>query len=76
MLINDDGGVLGDVPGDFLGPFLIDKAAKSPDINILPFSHGVLYYLEECLYGLSYIVLLNSSLLRNLCDYLCFCHCV
>lgn len=76
MLINNNSGVFGNVPCDFFGPLLIDKTAKSSNIDIFSFCHGVLYYLEECLNGLSNVVLLDTGLLRNLCDYLCFSHCV
>jgi hypothetical protein len=31
----NDGGVLGNVPGSFLGPFLDDETSKAPQVHIL-----------------------------------------
>ena len=35
MLGDDDGGILGNVPGCFLGPFLHDETSKTPQVHIL-----------------------------------------
>ena len=35
MLGNNDGGILGDVTGSFLGPFLHDEASKTSQVDIL-----------------------------------------
>ena len=34
MLGNDDGRVLGNVPGSFLGPLLHDETSKTPQVYI------------------------------------------
>ena len=39
MLIDHDGGVAGDIPGDLFLSFLVDEASESPDIDILAAGH-------------------------------------
>lgn len=74
MLINDNGGIAGNVAGDLFLPLFIDKAAKSPDVNILSAGHRGFNNVKERFNGMRYIGFVYSGLFSYLCDYVCFCH--
>lgn len=75
MLVNDQGGIPGDIAGDFLFSFLIDETPKTPDIDVVPARHGILYHTKECLHRCGHIRLVHACLFGNLVDNVCFGHC-
>ena len=74
VLIDHDGGVTRDIPGDFLLSFLVDEASKSADIDILAAGHRRFYNAEECLNRSRNIGLVNSSFFSDLSDNVCLGH--
>ncbi len=72
MLVNHDSRISGNVSGNFLFSFLIDKTSKATHINIVASSHIGFYDCEECFYRCSNIRLVNTSLLSYLVDNVCF----
>jgi hypothetical protein len=74
VLIDHDGRVTGDIPGDLFLSFLVDEASKSPDIDILAAGHRGLDNTKECLYGSRNVSLVNSGLFSDLSDNVCLGH--
>lgn len=74
MLIDHDGRVAGDIPGDLFLSFLVDEASESPDIDILAAGHRGLDNTKECLYGSRNVGLVNSGLFSDLGDNVCLGH--
>jgi hypothetical protein len=44
----NDGGVLGNVPGGLLGPFLDDETSKAPQVHVLIVAERIFHCLHEC----------------------------
>jgi hypothetical protein len=74
VLIDHDGSVTRDIPGDFLLSFLVDEASKSADVDILAAGHRRFYNAEKCLYRSRYIGLVNSGFFSDLSDNVCLGH--
>ena len=74
VLINHNGGVTRDIPGNFLLSFLVDEASKSTDVDILAAGHGRFYNAEEGLYRSRNVGLVNSSFFSDLSDNVCLGH--
>ena len=74
MLIDHDGGIAGNITGNFLLSFLIDEAAKTTHIDVVTVSHVGFYNIEEGLYGSSDIGFVNSGFLCDLINNVCFRH--
>jgi len=74
MLIDHDGRVAGDIPGDFLLSFLVDEASKSTDVDILAARHRRLYNAEKSFYGCGYIGLVNAGFFSDLSNNVCLGH--
>lgn len=74
MLINDNCSVPGDVASDLFLPLLIHKTSKATNIDIMATGHGVLYNGKEGLHGCRHIGFVDSCLVCNLIDYVCFRH--
>ena len=74
MFIYDDGRIFRYIPGDLSGPPFIYETTKSSHVNVIPVSHGILYNAEKGFHGYLYICLVDTCLLRNFRNYLCFCH--
>ena len=74
MLIYDQSGIPGNIPGDFLLAFLINETSEAADINIVAVSHGILYHAKKRLHGCGNISLIHTSLLGDLVYYICFSH--
>ncbi len=74
MLIDHDGCVAGDIPGDLLLSFLVDEAPKSPDVDILAAGHRGLDNAEECLHRSRNVGLVNSGFFSDLSDNVCLGH--
>ena len=63
-----------DVSGDLTLPFLIDKTAKAPDINVVAVRHRILHYTEKSFYGCGHISFVYPGLFRDFVYYICFSH--
>lgn len=74
MLINYNSCILRDVSGNFFCSFLIYKTSKPPHIYIVSVRKRVFNYAEECLHRNCYVGFVDTSLLSNLADYVCFSH--
>jgi hypothetical protein len=74
VLIDHDGSVTRDIPGNLLLSFLVDKASKSTDIDILAAGHRGFYNAEERLYRGRNIGLVNSGLFSDLSNNVCLGH--
>jgi hypothetical protein len=74
VLIDHDGGVARDIPGDFLLSFLVDETPESADIDILAAGHRRFYNAEECLNRSRNVGLVNSSFFSDLSDNVCLSH--
>lgn len=74
VLINDDGRIAGDVAGNFFLALFVHKAPEATHINIVPTRHGILNDGKEGLNGCGNVGLVDSSLVRDLVDNVCFRH--
>jgi hypothetical protein len=74
VLINDDGRIAGNVAGNFFLALLVYKAPETTYINIMSTRHGILNDGKEGLDGCGNIGLVDSCLVRNLVDNVCFRH--
>ncbi len=74
MFINYDSRVPGNVAGNFFLSLLVDKTSESAHVNIMPAGHGILNDRKEGLYGCRYVGFVDSCLVCNLIDYVCFRH--
>jgi hypothetical protein len=74
VFINYDGSVARDIAGNFLLSFLVDKASKATDIDILSAGHRGFDDTEECFYGRRNIGFVNSGFFSDLGDYVCLGH--
>ena len=74
VLINDNGRVPGDVAGNFFLSILVNKTPKPANIDIMAAGHGVFNNGKEGFHGCSYIGFVDSCLVCNLIDYVCFRH--
>ena len=74
VLIDDDGGIAGDISGDFLLSLFINEASKSADVDILAAGHRSFDNAEECFYGRRNIGLINSGFFSDLGDNVCLGH--
>jgi hypothetical protein len=74
MLINDYRSIPGDVASNFLLALLIDKTSKATNIDIMATGHRILYNRKEGLHGCRHIGFVDSCLVCNLIDYVCFRH--
>ena len=43
VLVDDDGSIARDIPGNFLFSLLVDEAAEAPDVNVLTTRHVLLH---------------------------------
>lgn len=72
---NGDRGVLANVAGCLGSAMLDDEAAETAEIYVLFLvEHATLYALHEALHYCGHFFLLQSCLLSNLTDDICFCH--
>jgi hypothetical protein len=76
VLVYYQGSIAGNIPGDLLLPLFVDKAAESADVNVISAGHGRFHNAKECFYGCGHISLVNSGLLSDFVDDICFGHCV
>ncbi len=67
-------GILGDIPCGFLCSLLYNKASKSPQVNVVTIYHGMLYRIHKGLNSLLNCHLLNTSVLGNFINDVCFSH--
>ena len=74
MLVDYHSGVLRDIPGYLFGSFLVDETAEPSHINVLSLGQRVFYYRKEGLKGVRYLCLIDSGLIGDLCNYVCFRH--
>lgn len=74
MLIDHHSGVFRYVPGYFFGSFLVNETAEPSHINILSLGQRVFNHREEGLKGVRYLCLIDSGLIGDLCNYVCFRH--
>ena len=74
MLINDDRSIPGNIAGNFLLPLLINKTPEAANINVVAAGHGVFDNGKEGFYRRCYIGFVDSCLVCNLVDYVCFRH--
>lgn len=47
VLVDDDGGVLGDVPSHLASALFVDEAAEATYVDIVAFGHGITDHFEE-----------------------------
>ncbi len=74
MLLNNDGGIAGNVAGNFFLSLFIDETSESAHIDIMASGHGVFYYGKEGFYRSGDICLIDASLVCNLINNVCFRH--
>lgn len=74
MLINDNRCIPGDVPCNFFLALLIYETSKATHIDIMATGHGVLNNGKEGLHGCCHIRFVDSCLVCDLIDYVCFRH--
>ena len=74
MLIYDQSGIPGNIPGDFLLAFLINETSEAADINIVAVSHGILHHAKKSLDRCRNIRFVNSGLFSDFVYYICFSH--
>lgn len=74
MLVNNDGGIPGDVTRDLFLSLFVHKTTKPTDVDILSACHRGLNNVKERFYGVRYIGFVNSGFLCYLCDYVSFGH--
>jgi hypothetical protein len=74
MLIDDDGGIPGDVAGDFFLPLFIDETAEAPHINIMAVAHVRFHDGKERFNGVRYITFVDSGSVSDLVDDVGFGH--
>ncbi len=76
MFIDNQSGVPRDVSRDLLLAFLVDEAAETANVDVVPVRHGTLYYAKECFHGCRYIGFVHPSLFCDFINNVCFGHCV
>jgi hypothetical protein len=74
MFIDNDGRIAGNIAGDFFLSFLIDKAYKNPDINVLATGHRGFNDAKKCFYRSGNIGFVNASFVSDLVNNVCFGH--
>lgn len=74
MFIYYQGGIAGDIPGNFFLSLLIDKAAKTSDVDVIAIRHGGFHNAEEGFHRCSYISFVNSGLFSDFVNDVCFRH--
>lgn len=74
VLVDHHSGVFRDIPGYFFCSFLIDETTEPSHINILSIGQRVFYYRKKGLKGVRYLGLIDSGLIGDLCNYVCFRH--
>ena len=74
MLVDHDGSVARNVPGDLLLPLFIDEAAKTTYVNILTAGHVLLHNGKECFHRGGHIGFVDARLFCNLIDNVCLRH--
>ncbi len=66
--------ILRNVTGYLLSSFLIDETAESSYVDILPLGQRVFHHREKGLQCVCHFNLINSGLIGDLCNYVCFRH--
>jgi len=74
VFVDNNGSVAGNISCDFLFPLFVDKASKPTNVNIVAAGHGVLDNGKKGFYGCRYIGFVDSCLVSDLIDYVCFRH--
>ena len=74
VLINNDGCIARDVARNFFLALLVHKTPEATHINIMSTRHGILNDGKEGLNGCGNVGLVDSCLVRNLVDNVCFRH--
>ena len=74
MLVDYHRGILRNVPGYFLGSLLINETTEPSHVNILSLGQRVFYHRKKGLKGVRYLGLIDSGLIGDLRNYICFRH--
>lgn len=74
MFIYYQGGVARDVSGNFFLSLLIDKATKTPNVDVIAIRHGGFHNAEEGFHRCSHISFVNSGLFSDFVNDVCFRH--
>ena len=74
MLIDDDGRIARNIPGNFLLSLLINKTSKASHINIVPIRHVGFNNTKECFYRCRNICFVDAGLFCDLVNDVCFGH--
>lgn len=74
MLIDNQCSITGNIPGDFLLAFFVDKTSKATNVDVIATGHGAFNDAEECLDRSCNIGFVYSCLFRDFVNDVCFRH--
>lgn len=68
MLIDHDGGIPRNVPGNFFLTLLVDETSEAAHVDIMTVRHVGFHNVEECLHARSHIGFIDAGFLCDLID--------
>jgi len=74
VLVDDDRGVAGNIPGNLLLSLLVDETSEAADVNVLTSRHVLLNNGKESLHRGRNIGLVDACLFGDLIDDICLGH--
>ena len=74
MFIDNQGRVARDISGYLFLSLLINKASKTPDVDVIAIRHGGFHNAEEGFHRCSNISFVNSGLFSDFVNDVCFRH--
>lgn len=74
MLVDYQGSIPRNVPGDFALALFIDKAPETANVYIVTIGHGILHHAKKRLNRCGHVSLVHAGLFCDFVDYICFSH--